>query len=49
MEKKKEGMKPFYPMNQANYYPVMTDPMGMYTGVVRPPFDDEPVQDADDL
>lgn len=35
-------------MKEKNELPIITDPFGSYTGLVKDP-DDKPVQDADDL
>ena len=48
MKKDKTEKKLFLPQPLGMGYPIITDPMGMYTGLVHEP-DDKPVQDADDL
>ena len=35
-------------MKEKNNEPIITDPFGSYTGLVKDP-DEKPVQDADDL
>ena len=48
MEKKKEPLCVVPPMLKSNVFPIVADPLGSYTGIVRDPME-EPVQDADDL
>ena len=48
MDKKKEAKTVIPPLPQTNTFPIITDPFGSYTGLVKLP-DEEPVQDADDL
>ncbi len=48
MKEEKEKKFLFPPMPQGNIYPIYSDPLGMYTGVLPDPLE-EPVQDADDL
>ena len=48
MEKKNEDITVIPPLPQVNTFPIVTDPFGSYTGLVRK-LDEEPVQDADDL
>lgn len=47
-EKKTESVPLVLPAPFGVGGPIVTDPMGMYTGLVHEP-DDKPVQDADDL
>lgn len=47
-EKKMDKMPLILPAPFGVEGPIVTDPMGMYTGLTHEP-DDKPVQDADDL
>ena len=48
MKKKKPRMPLVPPPPPTNIAPIVTDPLGSYTGLVYD-LDDKPVQDADDL
>lgn len=48
MEKKRDPLSIIPPMLRSNVYPVVSDPFGSYTGLVKDPTE-KPVQDADDL
>ena len=48
MEQKNEKKRLILPSPLNIGYPIVTDPMGMYTGLVHEE-NDKPVQDADDL
>ena len=48
MEKYKKLLAARRPLPHSNAYPILTDPFGSYTGVVRA-LDEDPVQDADEL
>ena len=48
MTKKKGELTVIPPLPQVNTFPIVTDPVGSYTGLVHEP-DEKPVQDADDL
>lgn len=48
MKKEKEVKRLILPSPMNVGYPIVTDPLGMYTGVGSDP-KDTPVQDADDL
>lgn len=47
-ERKKEKKRIIQPSPLTIEYPIVTDPLGMYTGLVSEG-DDKPEQDADDL
>lgn len=46
--KKEEKKTIVPPLPQVNTFPIITDPLGSYTGLVAD-LDERPVQDADDL
>ena len=48
LEQKNEKKRLILPSPLNIGYPIVTDPMGMYTGLVHEE-NDKPVQDADDL
>ena len=48
MEKKRDPLSVIPPLLQSNSYPIVTDPFGSYTGLVRN-LQEKPMQDADDL
>lgn len=48
MEKKKGDLTVIPPLPQVNTFPIVTDPFGSYTGLVKD-LNEAPVQDADDL
>ena len=48
MKEKTDPQKYIFPKPMGAGAPIITDPMGMYTGLVHE-LDDKPVQDADDL
>jgi hypothetical protein len=48
MKEKTDPQKYIFPKPMGAGAPIMTDPMGMYTGITTDP-DEIPIQDADDL